>query len=84
MKPRFVAFNNGSDRYLFNINNISTVAIHENDVCVLVIEITSIDGSVDEIAIGDYEVANNIFDGIINALNAPSNVMVYHIVENTK
>lgn len=79
MNPKFVTFNNGSDRYLFNINNISTVAIHENDVCVLVIEITSIDGSVDEIAIGDYEVANNIFDGIINAIN--SDFYMYEIKE---
>lgn len=82
MKPRFVAFNNGAERYLFNIDNISSVMISEFADKLLTIE--SLDGSLTEIDCVDIDYANNIYNGIINALNAPSNVMIYHILENTK
>lgn len=77
MKPKFVTFNNGSERYLINVNDISTVVLSEFENAL--ITITSMDGNMTEIKVVDDDIviANNIIDGIINAIN--SDLYMYEI-----
>jgi len=82
MKPRFVAFNTGAERYLFNLDNISSVMVSEFADKLLTIE--SLDGTLTEIDYVDIDYANDIYNGIIDALNAHPNVGVYYIVESKK
>lgn len=77
MKPKFVSFKNGCERYLINVNDISTVVLSEFEHAILTI--STLDGSMTEINIIDDDilVANNIIDGIINAIN--SDLYMYEI-----
>lgn len=77
MKPKFVAFNNGVERYIINVNDISTVVLSEFENAL--ITITSMDGNMTEIKVVDDDIviANNIIDGIINAIN--SDLYMYEI-----
>lgn len=80
MEPRFVTFRNGCERYLINVNDISTVVMSEFQPHL--ITISSLDGSLTEIDIADDNttaVAHSIVDGIINAIC--SNKKLYEIVE---
>ncbi len=76
MKLRFVSFKNGRERYLFKVDNLSSVALRETDLSGLILEITSIDGRVDEIEVANHEVANNIIYGIICAINSEDRVYI--------
>lgn len=77
MKPKFVTFNNGVERYIINVNDISTVVLSEFENAL--ITITSMDGTMTEIKVVDDDIviANNIIDGIINAIN--SDLHMYEI-----
>lgn len=80
MEPRFVTFRNGCERYLINVNDISTVVMSEFQPHL--ITISSLDGSLTEIDIADDNTtaaAHSIVDGIINAIC--SNKKLYEIVE---
>lgn len=76
MKPKFVSFKNGCERYLINVNNISSVILSEFEAAL--ITITYLDGSVDEIKVvdEDVEIANNIVDGIIRAIECEDRVYI--------